>query len=301
MSRIAFLFPGQGAQTVGMMRGLLETWPQAKERFDFASTVLGYDLLDVCLNGPKERLDLTNVSQPAIFVSSYVALESLRQSEPELISEVMATAGLSLGEYTALVFAGSLSFEDGLTIVKERGEAMQAAAEAEAGGMISLLAIDLPLVEEIVTEANQTGFVKIANYLCPGNTVVSGSKAGCEAVEKIVEIKGGKAVKLAVAGAFHTHLMAPASERLQKALDGVTLNPPKLPLYFNVDAKPHTDSDEIKEALAKQLTSPVQWEMSLRSMLEAGVEKFVEIGPGRVLAGLLKRINRKIECRNISI
>ncbi|HEX3149096.1 MAG TPA: ACP S-malonyltransferase [Gemmataceae bacterium] len=297
--KIAFLFPGQGAQYVGMGAALAESLPAAKALFDQASAALGYDLLDVCTNGPAERLNTTDVSQPAIFVASLAALESLKQSEPDAANEVIATAGLSLGEYTALVFAGAMTFADGLAVVRERGKTMQAAAEATASAMVSALLLDLDKVNEVVDEAKADGRIWIANYLCPGNTVLSGEVAAIDAAERIMEAKGGKPHRLAVAGAFHTELMKPADEKLAAALAGVTIQPGRVPVWSNVDAKPHTDPAEVRDLLVQQVLNPVRWEETVRGLLAAGVERFYEIGPGKVLAGLLKRINRKMECRNV--
>jgi [acyl-carrier-protein] S-malonyltransferase len=297
--KTAFLFPGQGAQTVGMAAGLAASNPAAKALFDRASAVLGYDLLDVCTNGPADRLNATDVSQPAIFVASLAALEALKQSEPDAEASVVATAGLSLGEYTALVFAGAMSFDDGLKVVRQRGLAMQAAAVATPSGMVSALLLDADKVNEVVTEAGSNGRLWVANYLCPGNTVLSGEIAAIDAAEKLIEAKGGKPVRLAVAGAFHTELMKPADEKLAAALAGATIQPARIPVWSNVDAQPHTDPAEVRTLLVKQVLHPVRWEETMRNLLAAGVERFYEIGPGKVLAGLLKRINRKIECRNV--
>ena len=297
--KTAFLFPGQGAQYVGMGAALAQSLPAAKALFNQASEVLGYDLLDLCTNGPAGRLNATDVSQPAIFVASLAALESLKQSEPDAASNVVATAGLSLGEYTALVFAGAISFAHGLAVVRERGRAMQNAAEATPSGMVSALLLDADKVNEVVDESKAHGRIWIANYLCPGNTVLSGETAAIDAAEKAIEAKGGKPVRLAVAGAFHTELMKPADEILAVALDGVTVQPARIPVWSNVDAKPHTDPSEVKSLLVRQVLNPVRWEETIRGLLADGVERFYEIGPGKVLAGLLKRINRKTECKNV--
>jgi [acyl-carrier-protein] S-malonyltransferase len=297
--KTAFLFPGQGAQYVGMGAALAASLPAAKALFDQASAALDYDLLDVCTNGPAERLNATDVSQPAIFVASLAALESLKRSEPDAAKDVVATAGLSLGEYTALVFAGAMSFAEGLEVVSERGRAMQHAAEATPSGMVSALLLDPDKVNEVVEEANAAGRIWVANYLCPGNTVLSGEAAAIDAAEKAIEAKGGKPVRLAVAGAFHTELMKPADEILGVALAGVTVQPGRVPVWSNVDAKPHTDPTEVRSLLVRQVLHPVRWEETIRNLLADGVERFYEIGPGRVLAGLLKRISRKTECRNV--
>lgn len=298
MSKIAFVFPGQGAQAVGMGKASVESSPAARALFAGAEKILGFDLLKLCLEGPREKLDATDISQPALFVASLAALEMLKASEPAAAAECFATAGLSLGEYTALVFAGAMTFEDGLKVVRKRGQAMQAAAEATAGGMVSVLGFEVPQVQELVDEAKSSGILQIANYLCPGNTVVSGTKAGCEKLIEIAEAKRARTIPLAVAGAFHTDLMKPADERLAEALSGVAMNAPRIPVWSNVDAKPHTDPAEIKSLLVRQVLSPVRWEDTTRGLLAAGAEGFHEIGPGRVLAGLLKRVERKMPCKN---
>ena len=298
MAKVAFLFPGQGAQYVGMGTALADSNPRAAGLFQKAGEILGENLLDLCRGGPAERLNATDMSQPAIFVSSLAALEALRETDPAVVDQCAATAGLSLGEYTALVFAGSMSFEDGLRVVRERGRAMQAAAEATPSGMVSALLLDIPTVEEVVREASAAGRIRIANYLCPGNTVLSGDTAAINAAEKLIEAKSGKAIRLTVAGAFHTDLMRPADERLAAVLRDVTIVPPRIPVWSNVDALPHADPAEIRDILVRQVLNPVRWEESIRNLLADGVDQFYEIGPGKVLAGLLKRINRKIECRN---
>jgi [acyl-carrier-protein] S-malonyltransferase len=297
----AFLFPGQGAQTVGMGRAVVESTPQAKEVFGRASSILGYDLLQVCLEGPAEKLDSTVYSQPALFVTSLAALEWLRANKPDVADSAEAAAGLSLGEYTALVFAGCMSFEDGLRVVQERGRAMQDAADAVPSGMVSILGLDAEKIEAACDEARGKGEVlQIANYLCPGNIVVSGHKGACERVAEVATKAGAmKTIPLAVAGAFHTPLMQPAVERLSRAISGVTLHKPKIPVISNVDAQSHDDPAEIRDLLVRQVVSPVRWEDSLRKMLAHGHAPFWEIGPGRVLRGLLKRIDRKAEADGV--
>jgi [acyl-carrier-protein] S-malonyltransferase len=298
--KVAFLFPGQGAQTVGMGKELNETLPAARKLFDDATGILGYNLLDVCVQGPVEKLNSTAVSQPAIFVTSLAALESLRAKEPGIEAEVVATAGLSLGEYTALVFAGALSFADGLRVVQRRGEAMQAAADATASGMVSVLGLDQDKVEELCARARAVGKVEIANLLCPKNIVVSGTQAACAEVERLApEFDVMKTIRLAVAGAFHTDIMKPADQALAAALERVPMQPARIPVWSNVDAQPHTSPEEIRSLLVRQVLQPVLWEKTLRNLLAQGVQRFYEIGPGRVLAGLLKRMDRKMECVNI--
>jgi [acyl-carrier-protein] S-malonyltransferase len=299
MSKTAFLFPGQGAQTVGMGRELSEKLPAARRLFDEAQEILGYPLLDVCVNGPVEKLNSTAVSQPAIFVSSLAALESLRQTEPAAIDTCSAAAGLSLGEYTALVFAGAMKFADGVKVVQRRGEAMQAAADATPSGMVSIIGGETVKVEELCAASRHLGTVRVANLLCSGNTVVSGTLAACEEVEKRAAESGMRTVRLAVAGAFHTDIMKPADQALAAALANVPLARSRLPVWSNVDAAPHSEPEEIRKLLVRQVLEPVLWEQSMRNLLESGYDRFYEIGPGRVLAGLLKRVQRKVECINI--
>jgi [acyl-carrier-protein] S-malonyltransferase len=301
MTRSAFLFPGQGAQSVGMAGALCTSLPAAKALFDRASAALGYDLLGVCVGGPAERLNATDVSQPAIFVASLAALEQLKATQPDAPGEVVATAGLSLGEYTALVFAGAISFEDALKVVDARGKAMQAAAEATPSGMIALIGMDVPEVEALVAEAKAAGKIEVANYLCPGNTVVSGTLPALERLEQVGRERGGiRSTRLAVAGAFHTDVMRPADEKLAAALAGIKVATPRIPVWSNVDAQPHTDPATLRELLVRQVLSPVRWEETLRGLIAAGVERFYEIGPGRVLAGLMKRVNRKADFHNVT-
>lgn len=300
MSRIAFLFPGQGAQHVGMGKQISDTYPAADALFDQANDILGYDLRRLCFEGPSEELDSTVISQPAIFVMSLAALEKLRADSPEVIDACEMAAGLSLGEYTALVFAGAMSFEEGLKLVQKRGQAMQDAADATASGMASILMLDLPDVEKIRDQAKATGIIEIANYLCPGNLVLSGDKAAIENAVEIAEAAGARVVPLAVAGAFHTEIMKPADEKLAAALQTVNMQPPRIPVISNVDCQSHTSPEELKDVLVRQVVSPVRWEDSIRSMLDAGIDQFYEIGPGRVLTGLLKRIHRKTPCTVIN-
>lgn len=300
MSKIAFLFPGQGAQHVGMGRTIAQKYPAAKALYDKAAEILGYDLAKLCFEGPAATLDSTVISQPALFVTSLAALEMLRADSPDVVLACEMAAGLSLGEYTALVFAGALSFEDGLRLVQRRGEAMQQAADATPSGMVSVLLLDRPQVEQVCTEAGQAGYLAMANFLCPGNIALSGVNAACERAAELAAAAGGRAVPLAVAGAFHTELMKPADARLAEALAGVPLRKPEIPVVSNVDAATHDSPDEIRDLLVRQVVSPVRWEDSIRKMLADGVDEFYEIGPGKVLRGLLKRIDRKAACTTIN-
>jgi [acyl-carrier-protein] S-malonyltransferase len=276
--------------------------PAARALFDRATQVLGYDLYKLCIEGPAEKLDSTVYSQPALFVCGLAALEQLKQNSPELVERCAATAGLSLGEYTALVFAGVMDFESGLRVVQERGRAMQEAADATSSGMISVLGMERDQVQKLVDEARSDQVLEIANLLCPGNIVCSGETAACERLVTLATEAGAmKVIPLAVAGAFHTSLMQSAVERLRSALANVPLKAPRIPVISNVDARPHNDPNEIRELLIQQVCSQVRWEDSMRYLLDSeGITQFYELGPGRVLCGLLKRIARKVPCENIS-
>jgi [acyl-carrier-protein] S-malonyltransferase len=300
--KTAFLFPGQGAQSVGMGAALAEALPAARELFDQAREILGYDLLALCAAGPAERLDATEHSQPALFVCSLAAVEKARKEHPGLVDEVVIAAGLSLGEYSALTFAGAMDFETGLRLVQERGRAMQAAADATPSGMVSVLGLDTDKVESLVEQARGGDVLQVANLLCRGNIVVSGAKAACERVAELATQAGAmKVVPLAVAGAFHTPIMQPAMERLSAAVGKAEIKAPRIPVISNVDAQPHSEPAEIRQLLVKQLVSPVLWEKSMQWMItQYGVERCFEVGPGRVLTGLLKRIDRKFPCENIA-
>lgn len=300
MPKIAFLFPGQGAQHVGMGSKIVEKSPAAKALYERASAILGYDLAKVCFSGPNTELDTTEVSQPAIFVTSLACLEVLKAESPDIVANCSTAAGLSLGEYTALVFSGAMSFEDGLRVVQKRGQAMQAASNATVSGMVSILLLDRDKVAEVVKESSSAGRLWIANYLCPGNIVVSGEKAACERAAQVAEQVGGKAVPLVVAGAFHTDIMKPADQELAAALAGVSISPPRIPVVSNVDAATHTDANDIRQILVRQVINPVLWEDSVRVLLSQGCDAFYEIGPGKVLKGLMKRIDRKIDCTTVN-
>lgn len=302
MSRIAFLFPGQGAQAVGMGKRLIESLPSVRGLYDRAADVLGYDLAKLCFEGPADDLDSTVYSQPAIFVTSLAALEWLRAESPDVVMSCEATAGLSLGEYTAMVFAGVMEFEDGLMLVQRRGAAMQEAADATAGGMVSILGLERVEVEALCEKARNGEILKIANLLCPANIVISGSLSACERAAEMAQSFGAmKAVPLAVAGAFHTEIMRPADQRCAEALADVPMRKPRIPVISNVDALPHDDPEEVRQILVRQILQPVRWEDSMRYLIQQGFDQFYEVGPGRVLRGLLRRIDRSASCQCVEV
>jgi [acyl-carrier-protein] S-malonyltransferase len=300
MPKIAFLFPGQGSQFVGMGRALDQEIPAVAALFDRAGEILGIDLRRLCAEGPAEALEATNVSQPAIFVASLAALESLKLSNPDTVADCQGTAGLSLGEYTALVFAGAMDFEAGLKVVMRRGQAMQAASLATPSGMVSVLGLDEPAIDELCRRVTPFGRLWKANLLGPGNVVVSGDAAALANVATIAaELGAMRTMALAVAGAFHSDLMKPADRQLAEVLDQTPIETPRIPVYSNVDAAPHHAPDDIRRILVSQVLQGVRWEDSMRGMIADGFDTFYEIGPGRVLTGLLKRVDRKASCTNI--
>jgi [acyl-carrier-protein] S-malonyltransferase len=285
-----------------MGKRLAESLPGVRRLYDRAADVLGYDLAKLCFEGPAEDLDSTVYSQPAIFVTSLAALESLRAETPDVVLACEATAGLSLGEYTAMVFAGVMEFEDGLMLVQRRGAAMQEAADATPSGMVGILGLEQVEVEALCEKARHSEILKIANLLCPANIVISGSLAACERAAEMAQSFGAmKAVPLAVAGAFHTEIMRPADERCAEALADVPMQKPRIPVISNVDALPHNDPEEIRRILVRQILQPVRWEDSMRYLVQQGFDQFYEVGPGRVLRGLLRRIDRGASCQCVEV
>ena len=287
---------------MGMGKRLVESLPAARQLYDRAAEVLGYSLAKLCFEGPADELDSTVYSQPAIFVTSLAALESLRAESPDVVLACEATAGLSLGEYTAMVFAGVMDFEDGLMLVQRRGAAMQEAADATPSGMVSILGLERVEVEALCEKARNGEILKIANYLCPGNIVISGTLTACERAAEMARAQGAmKAVPLAVAGAFHTEIMRPADQRCAEALAQVPMRKPRIPVISNVDAMAHDDPEEIRQILVRQVLQPVRWEDSMRHLIEQGFGQFYEVGPGRVLRGLLRRIDRNVSCQSVEV
>jgi [acyl-carrier-protein] S-malonyltransferase len=293
--KTAILFPGQGAQAVGMGKDLAEAFPAAKALFDRASAVLGYDLAQVCFEGPIEKLTQSCYAQPAIFVVSLAALEALKATKPGV--QFAAAAGLSSGEWTALYLAGVVSFEDTLKILEVRGQAMQLACEERPGTMMSVIGADPALLAKVAQESG----VELANFNSPEQTVLSGTKAGIDAAEAALKAAGvRKAIRLNVAGAFHSALMASAAQKLEAALAGVALQAPQLPVVSNVTGQFHTTPDAIRALMVRQVTGSVQWVQDVQRLQAAGVQAFVECGPGKVLTGLVKRIDKQAALYNIS-
>ncbi|MGE3954492.1 MAG: ACP S-malonyltransferase [Parachlamydiales bacterium] len=287
MSKIAFIFPGQGAQKVEMGLDFYQTFPEARAIFDRADEILGYPLTQIVFEGPQEKLTQTQYSQVALYVTSMAILEVLKARCPEL--EPAICAGLSLGEYTALTASGRLPFEECLPLVRLRGEAMSRACEASKGGMVAIIGLSAEQVEIGVKELNLPNDLWAANFNCPGQVVVSGTEKGIEAVLEAAKGWGAKrALPLQVHGAFHSGLMAPARQELAKALEGVALREGEGDLVMNVTGRAETT--DVRALLAKQVTSPVRWEQSIREMDRQGVTLYIEIGPGKTLAGFNKRI-----------
>ena len=295
------LCPGQGAQAVGMGKELIEKSAAARALFDQARTVLNFDLAAVCFGGPEDRLNQTDVSQPALYVvgvASFAAAKEQGKLDP---ANVTAYAGLSLGEYTALHLAGVFGFEDGLRLVAARGRYMQEAAVAVPSGMVAIMGADEAAILALCESSAQGEVLVPANFNAPGQIVVSGAKAACERVLPAAEAKGFKAVALKVAGAFHSPLMQPAANRMRAELDRVKFDPPRQRVYSNVTGAAHTgDVASIKEKLVQQIVEPVRWEQTMQALVaEAPAGRFLELSPGRTLAGLAKRINRRLPVEGV--
>ena len=290
----AFVFPGQGAQFVGMEKDLYENNPVAKEMFDKANEILGFNITDLMFNGTDEDLRQTKVTQPAIFLHSVILAKTMGDDfNPDMV------AGHSLGEFSALVAAGALSFEDGLRLVSARAQAMQKACEKTPSTMAAVLALPDAKVEELCASVTE-GVVVPANYNCPGQIVISGSIEGVDAAcAKMLEAGAKRALKLKVGGAFHSPLMEPARAELADAIAHTDFHAPKCPVYQNVNAEPQTDPETIKKNLIAQLTAPVRWTQTIQNMIAAGADTFVEVGPGAVLQGLVKKISSEVATSGI--
>ncbi len=302
MMKTAFLFPGQGAQSVGMGADIAGAFAECNELYDRANDLLGYDLKHICFHGPAEQLNSTIVSQPAIFVTSAAMLSVLRSGSvmPPLKADV--AAGLSLGEYTALYAAGAIEFDEAILLVQERGRAMQAAADASEGGMVSILGLEPDQVHALCDEVARGGILEPVNFNCPGQIVISGESDACDRAAVLAEKYGAmKAVRLKVAGAFHTEMMAPAAEALRKVLEQCRIAAPwDMKVIANVDVLYYDGAAMIRNGLVRQLVEPIFWQDCMEKLLAEGVETFYEIGPGRVLTGLMKRIRRKTTIVNVS-
>ena len=290
----AFVFPGQGAQFVGMGKDLYENNPVAKEMFDKANEILGFNITDLMFNGTDEDLRQTKVTQPAIFLHSVILAKTMGDDfNPDMV------AGHSLGEFSALVAAGALSFEDGLRLVSARAQAMQKACEKTPSTMAAVLALPDAKVEELCASVTE-GVVVPANYNCPGQIVISGSIEGVDAAcAKMLEAGAKRALKLKVGGAFHSPLMEPARAELADAIAHTDFHAPKCPVYQNVNAEPQTDPETIKKNLIAQLTAPVRWTQTVQNMIAAGADTFVEVGPGAVLQGFVKKISSEVATSGI--
>ena len=283
----AFVFPGQGAQFSGMGKDLYENNPLAKELFDKADEILGFEITKIMFEGTDEELRQTKVTQPAVFLHSVISALCMGEDfKPEM------TAGHSLGEFSALVAAGALSFEDGLKLVSQRAQAMQKACEAAPSTMAAIIALPDETIEQVCAEVSKPGNIVVpANYNCPGQVVISGNiDAINEACEKLKAAGAKRALPLKVGGAFHSPLMQPAKDELQAAIEATSFNAPKCPVYQNVDGKAHTDPEEIKNNLIAQLTAPVRWTLEVQTMIADGATDFTECGPGKVLQGLVAKI-----------
>jgi [acyl-carrier-protein] S-malonyltransferase len=300
--KTAFLFPGQGAQVVGMGAEIAQSFSAAAKVFNNANDIVGFDLSGICFQGPAKQLNSTTISQPAIFATSAAILEVLRINPATGNISADITAGLSLGEYTALYSAGLISFEDALVLVQKRGQAMQAAADATNGAMVSIIGLDEEKVRQLCAEAAEGELLAPVNFNCPGQIVVSGSKTACKRAEVLAEKYDAiKAVPLEVAGAFHTEMMSSAAKKLKEALSDCEISEPsEIKTIANINAEYYESSQKIAEGLIKQLTCPILWQKCMERLLADGIQKFYEIGPGRVLTGLMKRINRKIKVVNVS-
>jgi [acyl-carrier-protein] S-malonyltransferase len=300
MSTQAAIFPGQGAQLVGMGKDFADAWPAAREVFEQADRVLGIPISTLCFEGPPEQLEKTDIQQPAIFVTSVAAFRAALAAGAIRAEQFAAMGGLSLGEYTALHLADALSFDDALRLVYRRGQLMQQAAESSSGGMVSIMGLDEEKALALCEKVAASGRVRPANFNCPGQIVISGDKTACDAAAAITEEFGGKAIPLKVAGAFHSDLMKPAAEGLRPVLEQTVLRKPRGRVIANLDAQYHGEPAAIRESLYRQVFSPVRWEACVRRLAADGCGTFFELGPNRVLTGLMRKIDRGVKCVNIS-
>jgi [acyl-carrier-protein] S-malonyltransferase len=294
---IAFVFPGQGSQYAGMGKDMADNFPAARQVFEEANDALGFDLATLCYNGPEDELKLTTNTQPAILTVSTAALRVLEQESGLCPAYV---AGHSLGEYSALVAAGALSFADAVRTVRQRGAFMQEAVPVGVGAMAAILGLDTVELEAVCQEAAQGQVVSPANFNSPGQVVIAGHATAVERAIELAKAKGAKrAMPLPVSAPFHCSLMLPAGERLREVLAGIAVGPLRTPVVSNVEAAPNSDAGRVKELLVAQVSAPVRWDESVQKMAELGVERFIEIGPGKVLAGLIKRIAKGAAAQSV--
>lgn len=294
MGKKAFIFPGQGSQYVGMAKDLFEKSVEAKEMIKTAEEAIGVNLSQIMFNGPEEALKQTDVTQPAIFVHSVILSSLIRIMDPDMV------AGHSLGEYSALVAAKAVQYYEAVKLVRLRGQAMLDCGKEQAGTMAAVIGMQPEQVEEICAKASEAGIVQCANFNSPGQIVISGSVEGVHKAMELAKEDGARMVKeLVVSGAFHSPLMESAQERLKAKLDETPFYDAKIPVYANVTAKPVTDKGEIQQLLYDQLTKPVRWEETIKNMIADGADEFYEIGPGKVLQGLMKRINKDVQVYGI--
>ena len=299
--KTAFLFPGQGAQEAGMGRDIAAASPAAASVFEQANEILDWDVAHLCFEGPQEELDRTATCQPVVLTTSIAILAAMEEAGMAQVSDCTAAAGLSLGEYSALVMAKALEFADALHLVHKRGQFMAAACTENPGTMVSVLGLEDGIVEAICAQAREDGMVVAANYNCPGQVVISGSREGIERASELAREKGARRViPLAVGGAFHSPLMAPAAERLEEALEATGIAPCSITVIANVTAEPVYEPEEIRCALANQVRSPVLWTQSIQHLVGEGYTHFVEVGPGKVLTALMRRIAPECTVENIS-
>jgi [acyl-carrier-protein] S-malonyltransferase len=295
MTKTALLFAGQGAQAVGMGKDLADKFASAKAWFDRANAALGHDLASICFNGPEPELTKTENAQPGIFLVGWIAFQLLKEQAPSLKFD--ATAGLSLGEFTALTAAGAMSFEDGLRVVRQRGRFMQEACDATRGGMAAVIGLDEAPTRDVCTEAGVT----LANLNCPGQIVISGAADKIAKAVELAKAKGAKrAIALPVAGAYHSPLMASAQPKLQAELAKIKIAAPAVPVISNVTAQAHGAPTDVSARLVEQVTSSVLWEKSMRSLLAQGFTRFIELGPGTALSGFMKRIDKNAQMLNVA-
>lgn len=293
------LCPGQGAQAIGMGKAAFDGSAAAKTVFETANRVLGFDLSAICFGGPEDRLNQTDVSQPAIYTASIASFQQAVEAGSFDAASVTAFAGLSLGEYTALHLAGVFGFEDGLKLVAARGKFMQEAATASPSGMVAIIGADEAAVRDLCAKAAQGEVLVPANFNAPGQIVVSGSIAACQRALAAAESGGFKATALKVAGAFHSPLMQPAADRMRIELEKVSFSAPRKPVYSNVTAQPHGDVESIKKRLVEQIVSPVRWDQTMQTLVAGPEARWIELSPGRTLAGLAKRINRRLPVESL--